>query len=446
MSTSPRDSLHGWGGTSPSVATVLSPSTTDDVLQAVKAAGQRGIVARGLGRSYGDAAQNGGGEVVRLPARMTLSTDGLLEAEAGASLDDIMRLGLPRGWFVPVTPGTRYVTVGGAIAADIHGKNHHVAGTFSQHVESMELLTPDGTVHSVTQADPLFWATAGGMGLTGVILSAKVRMYPVETAWMKVDHERANDLDDLMDKLSRHDDDFRYSVAWFDCTTKGASMGRGVIDRGDHAKLDDLPANKRATAQDFAPRNLLKAPPWVPNGVLNPLTVRAFNELWFRKSPVLKQGHLQRIGGFFHPLDGVDGWNRIYGSQGFLQYQFVVPFGAEETMRAIVEELTKLGVPSFLAVLKRFGEGNSGMLSFPSAGWTLALDIPTAVPGLASLLDQLDDKVVEVGGRIYLAKDSRLRPSLLGAMYPKLEEFRAIREQVDPGRVIQSDLARRLGL
>ena len=441
-----RDSLHGWGGTSPSVGTLLSPTTPDEVANALKSAGPRGVVARGLGRSYGDAAQNGGGEVLRLPSQMQLGQDGILTADAGASLDDMMRLGLPRGWFVPVTPGTRYVTLGGAIAADIHGKNHHVAGTFSQHVESIDLLIPDGTVRVLTQNDPLFWATAGGMGLTGIILSARVRMYPVETSWMRVDTERANDLDDLMAKLTSRDEDFRYSVAWFDCAAKGSKLGRAVITRGDHARLSDLPESKRTKAQAFAPKTLLKAPPYVPNGLLNPFTVGLFNEFWYRKAPVLKEGQLQRISTFFHPLDGVEGWNRIYGSQGFLQYQFVVPFGAEETMRSIVEHLSALGVPSFLAVLKRFGAGNSGLLSFPSAGWTLALDIPTAVPGLAALLDRLDDEVVSVGGRIYLAKDSRLRPSLLGEMYPRLAEFRAIRAELDPDRIIQSDLARRLGL
>ena len=442
-----RSLLTGWGRTSPTAATVVTPTTRDELIKTVMSAGSRGVIARGLGRSYGDAAQNAGGTVLAPNATaMVLESDGVLTADAGASLDEIMRLSLPQGWFVPVTPGTRYVTIGGAIAADIHGKNHHVSGSFAQHVLSMELLTPDGQVHTLTQDDPLFWATAGGMGLTGIVLTARVQMYPVETSWMTVDTERANDLDDLMSRLEENDHRYRYSVAWIDCVAKGAKMGRGVITRGDHAPMSAVPESKRADARTFAPKTLLSAPGFVPNGLLRPLTVSAFNELWFRKAPKDRRDELQRIGTFFHPLDGVRDWNRIYGSQGFLQYQFVVPFGEEATMRSVLEQISQLGVPSFLAVLKRFGDGNSGLLSFPKAGWTLALDIPSRVEGLAGLLDNLDDDVVAAGGRIYLAKDSRVRPSLLPSMYPRWEEFRTMRAKVDPHRVLQSDLARRLNL
>ena len=447
MTEDDRSLLTGWGRTSPTAATVLTPGSRDELIKAVTSAGPRGVIARGLGRSYGDAAQNAGG-VVLAPSQfgMALDDQGVLTADAGASLDDIMRMGLPRGWFVPVTPGTRYVTIGGAIAADIHGKNHHVSGSFTQHVVSLELLTADGEVQTLTPADELFWATAGGMGLTGVILTARVQMHPVETSWMTVDTERATDLDDLMSRLEEGDDRYRYSVAWIDCVAKGAKMGRGVITRGDHAPLSAVTDGNRANAQEFAPKTRLASPPFVPNGLLNPLTVKAFNELWFRKAPKNRRDELQRIGTFFHPLDGVRDWNKIYGSQGFLQYQFLVPFGAEATLRSIMMQISRLGVPSFLAVLKRFGAGNDGLLSFPTSGWTLALDIPTRVDGLAQLLDSLDEDVVAAGGRIYLAKDSRVRPSLLPAMYPRWEDFKEIRAKVDPQGILRSDLARRLDL
>ena len=443
--------LFGWGGTSPSRARLATPITTEDARDLVATAPERGVVARGLGRAYGDAAQNAGGLVLDATALSgIISADldaGTVTAYAGTSLDSLMRWLIPRGWFL-VTPGTRFVTVGGAIASDIHGKGHHVDGTFGNKVRSFRLVTGSGEVLDIHRdRDPeVFWATTGGMGLTGVILDATFDLIPTETRFIRVDEERCADLDAMFHAMEESDDAYRYSVAWIDCGARGKHLGRGILGRGNHAVLDEIPKAKRARADAFGPRQLAIAPPLMPSGLVNPWTVKAFNEFWYRKSRVSHRGSIQDVGLFFHPLDLVDEWNRVYGRRGFVQYQFVVPFGHENTLRHVVETLSNDNLPSFLAVLKRFGAANPGMLSFPMPGWTLAVDIPVSRASLARTLDRFDEMVLEAGGRVYLAKDARTRPENLPRMYPRLPAWREVRERLDPGHKITSDLSRRLGL
>lgn len=442
-----QDTVHlltGWGRTAPTSARVRRVCTAADVVRALAEAPSRGIVPRGLARSYGDAAQNAGGLVLDMEGLdRSLSLDsvaGTVTVDAGMSIGRLLRSLVPRGWTVGVTPGTRHVTVGGAIASDVHGKNHHVDGGFCQWIERFTLVTPQGIreVHPIVDHD-VFWATAGGMGLTGVITQATLRLLPIETSIMRVRTERAPDLNSALALLGSSE---RYSVAWIDLLATGAATGRSVVVRGDHALAQELPARKVALSYD--PVSRLKAPRWVPSGLLNALSVRAFNEGWYRKAA---HGHesLAAMSNFFHPLDGVRDWNRIYGPRGFVQYQFVVPTGAEDTLLAAVEAFAAAQVPSFLAVLKRLGP-QQGLLSFPLAGWTLALDVPAATPGLPALLDGLDERIALAGGRVYLSKDARLRPDVLATMYPALGRWQGIQAQLDPDGVMCSDLSRRLPL
>lgn len=450
--TDHRSLLTGWGGTNPTAAEVVSVSPTD-APAAVKEHPPRGVIARGLGRAYGDAAQNAGGRVLRLADGV--STAVLDEATAtvtcgaGVSIDDLLRVLVPRGFFVPVTAGTRHVTVGGAIASDIHGKNHHVDGTFGSHVHRLSLLLADGTVVEIgpDREPELFWATLGGMGLTGVVLDATFDLIPIETSRCAVDTTKADDLDEVLALMSEGDDRYRYSVAWLDVLATGKHLGRSVLTQGDHARLDQLEGAAAREPLAFGTRQLASVPPLVPPpGVLNRWSLKAFNEMWFRKAPRRKVGQLMAIPGYFHLLDSVGSWNRLYGSHGFVQYQFIVPFGEERALRAVVEQMAASGTPSFLTVLKRFGAANQAPMSFPRPGWTLSLDIPAANGAIGELLHRLDDLVLDAGGRHYLAKDAHLSPESLARGYPRLEEWKAVRRRVDPDGVFRSDLARRLEL
>lgn len=446
-----RVELTGWGRAMPTAADVRTPTDRAELAKGVLDAGPRGVIARGLGRSYGDAAQNAGGTVLDAtgtePAEQpAVDDDGVVTVSAGTSLHALMQAYVPRGFFLPVSPGTRFVTVGGAIAADVHGKNHHADGSFINHVRSMRLALPSGDVVGLTPSDDLFWATAGGMGLTGVIVDATIVLRSIESSAVLVDTDRLPNLDAALAAMSEGDDDYHYSAAWIDLMATGSHMGRCVLYRGDFATRDALPRRRQANPLLLRARVLATAPP-VPGPVMNQASLRAFNEVVYRTAPRRRRGEFQTITRFFHPLDIVGHWNRLYGPKGFIQWQPVVPFGAESTLQHIVEALSSSGTPSFLSVLKRFGPGNDGPLSFPIPGWTLSLDLPvTHGPALGQLLDDLDRKVADVGGRVYFAKDSRMRPELVPLMYPRLDEWRAVCAKADPDGVMQSDLGRRLRL
>lgn len=447
--------LAGWARTAPSRATVLSGDevvSTDRLAEAVAGAGERGVIARGLGRSYGDTAQNAGGLVLDMTARDRIhavdAATGLVDLDAGVSLDRLMRVALPFGLWVPVLPGTRQVTIGGAIANDIHGKNHHSNGSFGDHVVSMDLLLASGEVRRLEPEGPeaeLFWATVGGIGLTGVILRATIRMTPTETAYFVADTERTANLDETIERFSDGSDEaYDYSSAWFDSISTGSKLGRAALGRGSLARLDELPAKLRNDPLKFDAPTLLDLPDIFPNGLANKLTFSAIGELYYRKTKN-KRGQIQNLTAFYHPLDLFGDWNRAYGSKGFLQYQFIVPLDAEGEFRAIVRDIAESGHVSFLNVFKKFGEGNRAPLSFPMPGWNICVDFPI-VDGLGEFCRSLDERVLAMGGRLYTAKDSRTDPDTFAAMYPRLDEWRKVRDAADPDGVFASDMSRRLRL
>jgi decaprenylphospho-beta-D-ribofuranose 2-oxidase len=447
--------LSGWGRTAWTVADVVSTTDEVHIRSTLTSGGARGVIARGLGRSYGAAAQNAGGTVLEMtsehdPLGIDAVLDpvsGILDVAASVSLDSILRMCVPRGWFVPVTPGTRFVTVGGAVASDIHGKNHHIDGSFGQHVLSMTVMLSSGEIVELSpETHPAwFWATIGGMGLTGIVLRVSLQMLNIHSSKVRVETERLANFDAVCEAMSSdgEDDTYRYSVCWVDLLATGSSMGRGVLTRGDHASAAEVESDDPLA---YDPRLKVSAPGWVPNGLLNKFSIKAFNEAWFRKAPSQRHIGLESIPAFFHPLDGVNKWNRLYGTQGFIQYQFIVPLDRTDVLRRVIETFSAAGVASFLAVLKRMGPQNLAPLSFPTEGWTLTLDMAAGIKGLAELLASVDAMVLDAGGRHYLAKDSHVSPSAVRRGYPRLEEWMSTREAMDPQGLWRSDLARRLGL
>ncbi len=444
--------LTGWGRTAPSVAQVLSTPDPEVIAKAVSQAEGRGVIARGLGRSYGDNAQNGGGLVIDMtPLSRIHSIDAdthMVDLDAGVSLDSLMKAALPFGLWVPVLPGTRQVTIGGAIACDIHGKNHHSAGSFGDHVRSMDLVTADGEIRRLTPDGPdseLFWATVGGNGLTGIILRVVLEMTPTETAYFINDGDNTSSLDET---VAFHSDgseaNYTYSSAWFDAISPPPKLGRAAITRGRLALRDELPKRLAKNPLKFDAPQLMTVPDVFPNGLMNKLTLSAIGELYYRRGGHYR-GKVQNLTQFYHPLDLLGEWNRGYGPAGFAQYQFLVPLSAVEEFKEIIRDIQASGHYSALNVFKLFGPGNQAPLSFPMAGWNVAMDFPMKA-GVNELFNELDRRVLEFGGRLYTAKDSRMTAETFHAMYPRIDEWIAVRRKVDPNGVFASDMARRLEL
>lgn len=443
-------SLTGWGRTAPTTALRFRPRTYAEAAATVRGRGPRGSLARGLGRAHGDAAQNAGGSVLDMTAldriRAIDAERGVVVCDAGVSLHRLIEVMLPLGWFPPVVPGTGHITVGGAIGTDVHGGSHPVSGSFARHVAELVLLTADGMLHTVQPGTELFDATAGGLGLTGVILSATLRLRPVATSFLRVDTERARDLDDALARLAAGAGHYRYATARIDLLARGRSTGRAVLTRAEHAPPHALPARARRAPLAPWPGQLSSlAAALVPDGRLGRTSAAVLDELRYRGAVRARTGELRPVDALFHPRDGTQSWWRSRGG-GTVHYQFAVGYGREDVLRRVVHRLALRRCPSSRAELARFGAGGPGWLSFPVPGWTLSLDLPAALPGLAAFLDALDEEVAAAGGRVCLAKDARLRPELLAAMYPRLAEFRALRARWDPEGAFRSDLSRRLSL
>ncbi len=442
------ETIAGWGRYPITRSRVSRPTHLGDI--AFPAIGT--MICRGEGRSYGDAAISSDGLVVVTTGLKTVCefdpTTGVLVAEAGMTIADILKTVVPRGWFPAVTPGTKHVSLGGAVAADVHGKNHHRDGSFVSYVNDLEMITPDGnTMHcSPVSSSDLFWATAGGMGLTGMITKVAVQLLPIESSLILAQHFKAPELETALRWLEDAEHDDQYTVAWIDCASGGRNLGRSIVMRGHHARRHELPTNGTPPLRVPA-QSAHQMPVDLPSFALNPWSVALFNQLYYFTQGRKTQPFLVNYDQFFYPLDMVGDWNRLYGKRGFLQYQFMIPDkGAAEGMRRILERLVQSRRASFLAVLKRFGPGNGGPLSFPAKGFTLALDLPMSGCDVLDLLDELDEVVLELGGRVYLAKDARLAPDRFRRMYPRLDEWLSVKRAIDPGGRFSSDLSRRLGL
>jgi len=435
----------GWGRERRASVALTRPRSVGELQAAVAGAHHQGAIARGLGRSYGDAAQLADGLVIDLRglsgSRLDPTT-GVLTVDAGASLGDLLRDVVAQGWILPVVPGTQHVTVGGALASDVHGKDHPATGSVGQHVEALGLLRSDGELVALAPGEPegLFEATIGGMGLTGVIVWGRLRLSPAAGAMLAVDTERVSNLQQACAALTEPGP--RHRVAWLDLL--GHRPGRGVVTRADPLDASDTTAGAGAGAATVSAR--ASVPAGWRHTVLRPALVRAFNEVRFRRAPRHETGRPVGFGAFSFPLDALDGWPGLYGRAGLVQYQFVVPHGREAALEQVIATLARAAVPCYLAVLKLLGAANASPLSFPLPGFTLALDLPAAAPGLRQALRACDDLVAEAGGRVYLTKDAHLDPATTRAMYPRLDEWRATRNAADPVGLWRSDLGLRTGL
>jgi decaprenylphospho-beta-D-ribofuranose 2-oxidase len=403
------------------------------------------LIARGNGRCYGDASLEKT-TVSTLKYDKILSFDtvaGVFECQAGITLDNVLEVIVPKGWFLPVTPGTKFITVGGAVASDVHGKNHHVDGSFSAHVMEMDVLLANGDILTCTpqQNGDLFWATCGGMGLTGIITRVKFDLKKIQTSYIKQKQIKAKNLEEVI-RLFEEYRHYTYSVAWIDCLKKGADFGRSILILGEHAMPQDLHAEKKANPLKLPKKRAITFPINLPSFVLNQFTVKAFNFLYYGKNLKREIDTIVSYEPFFYPLDAILHWNRGYGKKGFVQYQFVLPLESKQGLIEILNRISEEGLGSFLAVLKIFGKQDD-LISFPKEGYTLALDFPVR-SNLFRFLDELDEIVLKYKGRLYLSKDARMNADIFWRSYENAGRFLDVVRKYNSGFKINSIQARRL--
>ena len=438
-----KQSIANWGNYPKMDSEVKSFRFDDQLGQLISNADH--FIPRGNGRCYGDASL-ATKTISTLQYSRILSFDiqsGIFVCQSGLTLDKILEVIVPKGWFLPVTPGTKFITVGGAVGSDVHGKNHHVDGSFSNHIIEMDVMIADGSVLtcSLSENTDLFEATCGGMGLTGMITRVKFGLKKIETSYVKQKQLKAENLEELIRFFEEYKE-YTYSMAWIDCLTKGRQFGRGILIVGEHAKLSELSAKQRKNPLVYAGDPKITFPFNLPSWVLNTLTVKIFNFLYYGKNFKKEINNVVPYEPFFYPLDAILHWNRGYGKKGFVQYQFVLPLASKQGLVEILKRISDAGLGSFLAVLKVFGKQES-LISFPEEGYTLALDFPVR-KGLFEFLDELDQIVLQYGGRLYMSKDARMKPEMLVKGYPNLEKFRSIVKKYNPAGKMSSAQSDRL--
>jgi decaprenylphospho-beta-D-ribofuranose 2-oxidase len=432
----------GWGRVARAEMDAARPERLSELAQSLASVDRRGVIVHAGGRSYGDQALNAGGQAI-LTSRLDRFLDfdpasGILVAEAGVMFEDLRRHFLSRGFLAPVTPGTAFATLGGAVANDVHGKNQDHAGNFGRHVAWLDLMLPSGEIRRLMPEDRLFKATLGGLGLTGVVIAVALKLARVPSRFVRKNERRVRDLDGFLEALEEVRRTATYSVGWIDALARGRSLGRGIVESADPAPAESGDRHREALTRNL-PMGLLGLG-------LNSLSIGLFNALYWRRVPA--RGRTRRVpyDRFLYPLDALKGWNRIYRRHGFHQFQCLLPEATSRSaLRLLLETCVGSRSASFLGVLKTMGQEGTGLLSFGGRGHTLALDFP-AGPGIDDLLIRLERVVLDHGGRIYAAKDARMSAAGFAAMYPRLPEFRAILAEVDPKGRMMSDLARRLDI
>ena len=440
--------ISGWGLNKWAKVNTFTPRNLEELVDFIKRSNSGSILARGSGRSYGDAAQLDGQNIINLENFKTIKlnkSNSTLTVGGGATLKEIIKEIVPKGFFLPVVPGTSNITVGGAAASDIHGKNHYQDGSFGNHIIKISLIDGNGYIQELSpfikEQKEKFWATVGGMGLTGVIYEVNINLIPITSSLIEVNTKRFNKLEDLIIEMEKNLKEYKYSVAWIDSLHK---KFRGVLTRGNHLTFESLNIDEQKNPLVFNNIKDKSKPKFLTKIFLNKLTVKVFNTLWFYKSPINEIGKHESISSFFHPLDKIKDWNKIYGSKGFIQYQFYVPNNSKEKIKFVLDYFKRNRIPCFLTVLKKFGKSNSSHLSFPDEGWTLTTDIPNCVPQMNKILNYLDNEIAKSGGKIYLTKDSMQSADIFKKTYPNLDKWKKVKNELDPEFKFISDISKRL--